>query len=267
MTSRLGYIQNMATLAERISSWMRRQAQAAGARGFVVGMSGGVDSAVVVRLCQLALPGHVVGVIMPCQSDPRDAEDAGRLAERFSVPVVRLDLGSPYDALVGQLTAAAATLPDEQFKGGPSDDLKSRLPLANVKPRLRMTTLFFVANSLNHLVAGTGNRSEIAIGYYTKYGDGGVDLLPIGGLFKSQVRALARELEVPAEIIDKAPSAGLWLGQTDEGEMGFTYDDLERYLTAGPDAVAPAIATRIDRLIRTSAHKRTLPPAPDPGDA
>jgi len=257
----------MATLAERISSWMRRQAQAAGARGFVVGLSGGVDSAVVARLCQLALPGHAVGVIMPCHSDTRDEADAARVAERFSLPVVRVDLDPAYDTLVGRLQTAAAALPDAQLENGPSDDQRSRLPLANVKPRLRMTTLFFVANSLNHLVAGTGNRSEIAIGYYTKYGDGGVDLLPIGGLLKSQVRTLARELEVPAEIIDKAPSAGLWLGQTDEGEMGFTYDDLERHLTVGPDAVAPAVATRIDRLIRASAHKRVLPPTPDLGDA
>ncbi len=253
----------MATLAEKISSWMRRQAQAAGARGFVVGLSGGVDSAVVARLCQLALPGHAVGVVMPCHSDPRDEVDAARLAERFSLPVVRIDLGPPYDTLVAPLTAAASALPGAQPGDGPTDAPRSRLPLANVKPRLRMTALFFVANSLNHLVAGTGNRSEIAIGYYTKYGDGGVDLLPIGGLLKSQVRALARELEVPADVIEKAPSAGLWRGQTDEGEMGFTYDDLERYLTVSAGAVSPAIATRIERLIRASAHKRVLPPVPD----
>lgn len=257
----------MATLAERISSWMRRQAQAAGARGFVVGLSGGVDSAVVARLCQLALPGHAVGVIMPCHSDPRDELDAARLAERVSLPAVRLDLGPSYDTLVAQLTAAASALPGAQAEPDPPDDARNRLALANVKPRLRMATLFFVANSLNHLVAGTGNRSEIAIGYYTKYGDGGVDLLPIGGLLKSQVRALARELDVPADVVGKAPSAGLWLGQTDEGEMGFTYDDLERYLTVGADAVSPAIATRINRLIRASAHKRALPPVPDLDDA
>ncbi len=244
---------------------MRRQVQAAGARGFVVGLSGGVDSAVVARLCQLALPGHALGVMMPCHSDPRDAADARHLAEQFSLPAIQVDLETTYDTLVGQARAAVAATPPELVEDGPSDDQRSRLPLANVKPRLRMTTLYFVANSLNHLVAGTGNRSEIAIGYYTKYGDGGVDLLPIGGLLKSEVRALARELHVPDAIIDKAPSAGLWLGQTDEGEMGFTYDDLERYLTDGPGTVAPAVATRIDRLIRASVHKRVLPPTPDLG--
>ena len=125
-----------------------------------------------------------------------------------------------------------------------------------------MTTLYYVANSLNYLVAGTGNRSELEIGYFTKYGDGGVDLLPIGRLLKSEVRELARELEVPEPVIAKAPSAGLWLGQTDEHEMGFSYADLESYLTNGPDAVAPALAMRIERLVRASEHKRALPPMP-----
>src|SRR5262249_59921945 len=103
----------------------------------------------------------------------------------------------------------------------PADPLRGRVPLANIKPRLRMTTLYFFANTLNYLVAGTGNRAELAIGYFTKYGDGGCDLLPIGHLGKSEVRALARELNVPQMIVDRAPSAGLWLGQTDEEEMGF----------------------------------------------
>ncbi len=125
-----------------------------------------------------------------------------------------------------------------------------------------MTSLYFVANSLNYLVAGTGNRSELAIGYFTKYGDGGVDMLPLGRLLKSQVQALARELGVPAPIIDKAPSAGLWLGQTDEAEMGFSYADLEKYLTSGPAAVAADLAARIGRLERDSDHKRALAPMP-----
>jgi NAD+ synthase len=123
-----------------------------------------------------------------------------------------------------------------------------------------MSTLYFVANRLNYVVAGTGNRSEIAIGYYTKYGDGGVDLLPLGMMVKSEVRALARDLGVPAAIIDKAPSAGLWLGQTDESEMGFSYAELEDYLREGPSSVAPAVAMRIERLTRISEHKRHLPP-------
>ena len=147
--------------------------------------------------------------------------------------------------------------------GGPSTDSRTQVPLANIKPRLRMSALYFLANSLNYLVVGTGNRSELTVGYFTKQGDGAVDLLPLGRLLKSEVRALARELDVPAAIIDKAPSAGLWAGQTDEEEMGFSYADLERYLTDGPDGVSPALAMRIERLVRTSEHKRALALMPE----
>ena len=215
----------MATRVQLIAEWLQQRATEAGARGFVVGLSGGVDSAIVARLCQIAAPGRVVGVIMPCHSDPRDEADARSLADHFAIPSIRVDLEGAYDRLVGDLRAALATLPpDIALEPAPEGlDIKARVPLANVKPRLRMTTLYFVANSLNYFVAGTGNRSELTIGYFTKYGDGGVDLLPIGNLLKSEVRALAHELGVPKPIIEKPPSAGLWLGQTDEDEMGFTY--------------------------------------------
>ena len=105
-----------------------------------------------------------------------------------------------------------------------------RLTGANIKPRLRMTTLYAFANHLGYRVVGTGNRSELAIGYFTKWGDGGVDLLPLGNLTKTRVRELARHLGVPQRIIDKPPSAGLWEGQTDESEMGVTYEQLDAYL-------------------------------------
>ncbi|HEX5474050.1 MAG TPA: NAD(+) synthase [Vicinamibacterales bacterium] len=249
---------------DEITEWLRQRVAAAGARGLAVGLSGGIDSAVVVGLCQLASPDAVVGVIMPCHSDPRDEQDARLVADHFHVPAIRVDLAPAYDALTGTLTAATADLPAglTRAPAAHTADIKAQLPLVNVKPRLRMTSLYYVANSLNFLVAGTGNRSELAIGYFTKYGDGGVDLLPIGNLLKSDVRALARELGIPAAIIDKAPSAGLWLGQTDEAEMGFSYADLENYLTQGAEAVAPALALRIERLARASEHKRALAPTP-----
>ena len=126
-----------------------------------------------------------------------------------------------------------------------------------------MTALYFFANSLNYLVAGTGNKSELSIGYFTKYGDGGADILPLANLVKSEVRALARELKIPDAIVERTPSAGLWMGQTDEEEMGFTYGDLERYLDDGPQGVSPALAMRIERLARGSEHKRALPPVPE----
>ena len=253
----------MSTTTAQIAEWLRQRVNSAGARGFVVGLSGGIDSAVVVRLCQMAVPGQVAGVIMPCHSDPRDEADARLVAEHFGLPVVRVDLGDPYDRLIGAVRDGVRSLPADMWPETPGGgDLKSRVPVANVKPRLRMATLYFVANSLNYLVAGTGNRAELTIGYFTKYGDGGVDVLPIGDLLKSDVRSFARELGVPQPVIDKAPSAGLWLGQTDEEEMGFTYAELERYLTGGPESVAPALALRLERMIRATEHKRELAPTP-----
>jgi len=242
---------------------MRRQLASTGARGYVVGLSGGLDSAVVARLAQLAAPGNVVAAILPAHSDPQDEQDAEMLAAHFSMTTVRVDLSQAYDATLAAAQAALQALPGETRGLKPVDPIRGRLPLANVKPRLRMTTLYFLANSLDYLVAGTGNRSELAIGYFTKHGDGGSDLLPIGHLVKSEVRALARELSLPSAIIERTPSAGLWIGQADEEEMGFTYAELERYLEDGPQGVSPALAMKIERLIRSSEHKRVLPPIPE----
>lgn len=242
---------------------MRQRLAAAGARGFLVGLSGGVDSSLVARLAQLAAPNAVLGAILPCHSNPQDEHDARLVAGHFSIPTVRIDLSAAFDALAPAAQAELNALPATTRETAPADPLRGRVPLANIKPRLRMATLYFFANTVNYLVAGTGNRSELAIGYFTKYGDGGVDLLPIGHLVKSEVRALARELNVPSAIIDRAPSAGLWPGQRDEEDMGFTYAELERYLEDGPQGVSPALAMRIERLIRASEHKRQMPPIPD----
>jgi NAD+ synthase len=250
----------MPSQADRITGWMRERLAASNALGFVVGLSGGVDSAVVARLAQIVAEDRVVGVLMPCHSDARDEADARLVADHFNLRTLRVDLAQPYDALIAGLLDATAAVPSSG--GGTPDDIRARLPHVNVKPRLRMTTLYFIANTLNYLVAGTGNRSELVLGYFTKYGDGGVDLLPIGHLVKSQVRDLARELGVPAPVIDKAPSAGLWIGQTDEAEMGFTYADLERYLSNGAGSVSPQLAEQIERLMRGSEHKRALAPIP-----
>lgn len=248
-----------------IVDWLRARMTAATAKGLVVGLSGGVDSAVVVRLCQLAAPGHTIGVIMPCASDPQDETDARVVADRFDVPFVRVDLDRAYDTMVDELRAALDALPPQvtASTGSGSSDTPARVPLANIRPRLRMAALYFFANSLNYLVAGTGNRSELTIGYFTKYGDGGADILPVGHLLKSRVKSVARELGIPAEIVDKPPSAGLWVGQTDEAEMGFSYADLESYLATGPEGVSPALALRLERMIRATEHKRELPPVPE----
>jgi NAD+ synthase len=249
--------------AEQIALWMRSQLSATGARGFLVGLSGGVDSAVVARLAQLAAPGAVTAVVLPCHSDPQDERDAQSVISHFSLPAIRIDLSASYDVLATAAQAALRALPDSAPTGRPGDPSPDRAPLANIKARLRMTTLYFLANSINYLVAGTSNRSELAIGYFTKYGDGAADLLPIGRLLKREVREIAKDLGVPGVIIKRPPSAGLWIGQLDEEEMGFTYAELERYVEEGPETVPPALALRIERLARLSDHKRVTPPLPD----
>ena len=236
------------SLANQISSWMRSQVELAGADGIVVGLSGGVDSACVAGLAQRAMgQERVVGVILPCHSDPIDAEFALKTAAAFGIETITIDLAPAFDILVDAL---------------PTTD--KRLPLANLKPRLRMTVVYYVANLRNHLVAGTGNRSELMVGYFTKHGDGGVDMLPLGDLYKREVYDLARGLGVPQPVIDRPPTAGLWPGQTDEQEMGLTYDTLERALitlTIGGDhGVDTSELEKVRRMMATSEHKRALAP-------
>lgn len=235
-------------LVNRLTEWLREQVAAAGAQGAVVGLSGGIDSAVVAGLAKRAFPDAVLGVIMPCHSLPRDAEHARLVAETFSVPVRHVALDAVYDALLASLKAAETGEP-------------KALALANIKPRLRMVTLYYLATQHNYLVLGTGNKSELTVGYFTKYGDAGVDLLPLGNLVKEEVREVARHLGVPQEIILKAPSAGLWEGQTDEGEMGFSYAELDNYIRTGQGPLA--VMARIKEMNRRSEHKRRLPPVPD----
>jgi NAD+ synthase len=235
-------------IVSHLVDWLRARADDAGVRGAVVAVSGGVDSAAVAGLCARAFPEMTLGVLLPCHGDPRDLADAERVCRVLHVPSTTVVLDPVYDALVTALRASP------HFADHP-------MALANLKPRLRMTTLYFLANRLNRLVVGTGNRSEAYVGYFTKYGDGGVDLQPIAGLVKSQVRAVAVHLGVPADIVERTPSAGLWLGQTDEGEMGLTYALLDAYLLTGQ--APPEVRARIEQLHAASEHKRRTPPTPD----
>lgn len=235
-------------VADKISIWLKDYANRAGAEGYVVGLSGGIDSACTAALCQRATGAHVLGVLMPCYSVPEDAILARLVADTFGLKTIAVDLAPAYDALL-------AALPP-----GMSD-----MARANVKPRLRMTTLYALANTRNYLVAGTGNKSELMVGYLTKYGDGGVDVEPLGNLYKWQVRELARELGVPQPVVDRPPSAGLWAGQTDEEEMGITYDDLDATLaaieTGQTQGMDPALLAKVQQMIAISEHKRAMPPA------
>lgn len=234
-------------VTDNLVQWIRQQAEQASAKGVVFGLSGGVDSAVVAALCRKAFPHACLGVIMPCYSDPRDREDAHLVANALSLPVREVDLNPVFALLYRQLTG-------EEY----SD--QRGLPIANIKPRLRMITLYYFANSKNYLVVGTGNKSELVMGYFTKYGDGGVDILPLGDLVKTQVRELARYLNIPEPIIAKPPSAGLWPAQTDEGEMGITYAELDAVILG--QAPSPNLAQEVARRKELSQHKRSLPAIP-----
>src|SRR5687768_14732928 len=171
------------TLADRIAGWIEGHVREAGLTGAVVALSGGIDSAVVSGLCARGLGAeNVLGLIMPCHSSPHDAEDAALVARTWGIRYRTVDLSDIFDAFQALLQQG------------------SELAYANLKPRLRMITLYHHANSLGRLVVGTGNKSELMVGYYTKYGDGGVDLLPIAGIYKHQVRELARAIGVPQRI-------------------------------------------------------------------
>ncbi|TAK31813.1 MAG: NAD+ synthase [Chloroflexota bacterium] len=229
-------------LADEITRWIARRVDEAHSDGVMVGLSGGIDSAVVAVLAQRALGENVLTLIMPCHSDPADEQAARLVVDKFGLKMLRVELTPAYDALLSILPEGNA------------------LAKANLKPRLRMATLYYHANTHNYLVAGTGNKSELMVGYFTKWGDGGVDILPIGSLLKTQVREVARAIDIPQEIIDRPPSAGLWQGQTDESEMGISYADLDQAILAmesAQDELSNAQAlSRLRQMHARSQHKR-----------
>jgi NAD+ synthase len=246
-------------LVDEIADWLRQNLATSGATRFVLGLSGGIDSAVVCGLCARAAgPERVLGAIMPSQSNPLDAEHAELVARTFGVATALIDLSGVTSAFLAAMPRLDPT--KGEIAGETRPERAATLAVANVKPRLRMTTLYYLANLHNGIVVGTGNKSEAMVGYFTKYGDGGVDLLPIVDLYKHEVRALARALGVPEPVIAKAPSAGLWPGQTDESELGMSYDELDAALAAaesGSDAgVSPGTLDRVRKLTRGSEHKR-----------
>jgi len=240
------YYMDTGQLVEKLISWIRDKVLTAGCKGVVVGMSGGLDSSVLAVLCQRAFPQNMLGVLMPCHSSQEDGEHAQIVASKFSIPTKIVVLNTVFDTL---LKAVA---------GDRVEPTVSRLAKANLKVRLRMLTLYYFANQFKYIVAGAGNRSELAVGYFTKYGDGGVDILPLANLVKGQVRELANFLSIPQPIIDKPPSPGLWQGQTDEGELGLSYEELDRYLVTGQASIG--LRQKIESMTAASAHKRLPPP-------
>ena len=224
-------------------NWIRERVKAAGCTGVVVGESGGKDSATVTALCVRALgKENVVGITMPCNSLSTDMEHARLVADAFGIKLIEVNIG-------GAFTTLKNTIINEHEL--------NELAVANIKPRLRMTTLYAVAQTLNYLVVGTDNKSEMVMGYFTKWGDGGYDFNPLSDLTMQEVLELGKELGVPEPILTKAPSAGLWEGQTDEKEMGVTYKAIEEYIKTG--TTDPASLEIIEKTNKRTAHKREMP--------
>lgn len=236
-----------------IERFVKDYLRTSGAEGTIIGMSGGLDSSVVAALCtRSAGPEKTAGIHLPDKETPEaDGVDSKHLAE---------SLGISYNTIqIGDLVESFLTLEG-------TDD---KVRLGNIKARCRMIVLYHAAHSMNYIVAGSSNKSELLTGYFTKYGDGASDILPIGDLYKTQVKELARELGTPDHIAEKKPTAGLWPGQTDEEELGIAYEDLDRILlgielgfTAEEIAErtelnASKVGQVIERVDRT-AHKRRL---------
>jgi NAD+ synthase len=247
---------------ERITTFIAGTVAEAGASGAVLGLSGGIDSTLTAYLASEALgPEHLHGLVMPgTVSSPENMSDAEVVAEDLEIPYDVIEI----EPIVETLLAAYPEAEGDQTAVG------------NARARTRAVLNYIVANHEDRLVLGTGNRSEAMTGYFTKYGDQAVDCNPIGNLYKCQVRALARHVDVPEAIVEKPPTAELWSDQTDEEELGLGYDELDAILALHVDGPATAEATaatlgidvatveHVEDLVRRSAHKRAMPPAPEP---
>jgi len=241
---KMGYNNCMRDYAMELKNrvaFIRDVVASAGAAGVVFGNSGGKDAALVGALCKLACV-NTVGVIMPCGSQRNygsDKTDALLVATQFGIETREVDLTTMREALL-------------QAAGGLND-----AAISNIAPRLRMTTLYAIAQNENLLVAGTSNKSERHMGYFTKWGDGASDFRVIADLTVAEVYEFLRYLDVPEGIISKAPSAGLFEGQTDEAEMGVTYASIDAYLRG--DVIEEEDRAIIEKAHRLTMHKRCAP--------
>ncbi len=252
---------NLEIAQNGIIDFIRNETRKACVDGAVIGISGGIDSALAATLTVKALgKDKVLGIHMPESglTPSEDSKDAKTLADWLGIEFQTIDIS-------GILSAFTAAVPESE-----STD---RLSMGNLKARIRMSLLYFHANQMNRMVIGTGNKTEILLGYFTKYGDGGVDLEPIGGLYKTEVWELSRSLGIPDSLITKKPSAGLWAGQTDEAELGISYLKVDEILKRleqyeDPETILNTLGISAEQLdsvtnrIERSEHKRNAPPVP-----
>ncbi len=244
---------------ERIIDFIRNEVNNARASYGIVAVSGGIDSALTLYLSKQALGDRVIALIMPERGVTRkeDVRDAIELAENLNVKYYKIEINEIVKAFK---------------KVFPRIRGKNRLiAYGNLKARIRMCLNYLVANLKNGLVIGTGNKTELLLGYFTKYGDGGVDILPIGDLYKTQVRQLARYVGIPEKIINKTPTSGLWKGQTDEGELGMSYDIIDKILYKLYDEkkdidsvsnelnIDKSVVIKFKEMVEKNVHKRQAP--------
>ena len=248
---------------EHITDFIRETVDDAGADGGVLGLSGGIDSTLTAYLTVDALgTDGLHGLLLPSEvNEAENTSDAERVAR---------ELGIDYDVI--EIEPVVESFLDAFSEDSRDESLKTAV--GNVRVRARAVFNYFVANRENRVVLGTGNRTEALVGYFTKYGDQAVDCNPIGNLYKGQVRQLARHMGVPDDLVDKTPTAGMWVGQTDEAELGMEYDMLDAVLALHIDGPLSAAATArelgidderveaVETLVARSEHKRHMPPAP-----
>jgi len=235
-----------------IQNWIKQYIKSAKADGVILGLSGGIDSCVTAALCINALGKEkLICLNIPIESKSQDYEDAELIAKILKIKFMKIDLTDTFKAMLNAV---------------PPNMDKKKMALANIKPRLRMTILYFLGQNFGrYLVAGTSNRTEIAIGYFTKYGDGAADFEPIASLYKCEVKELANILKIPEKIIMKPPSPGLWANQTTEGEIGIQYNILDEivyridnYLSL--EDLEPKNVEKVIEMIKNAEHKIKMPP-------
>lgn len=197
---------------DQIINWIKEEVKKANCSGVAVGISGGIDSALVAYLAKKAFPNDSIGILIPINKKRQfDLEDGLELVKKLDLDYKVIDLSHEYQSMIDKM------------------NVQLDLTKGNMQARLRMTTIYAFAQERKYLVLGTDNKAEYDLGYFTKWGDGGCDLLPIVNLYKSEVFEYAKKVGIPINIINKTPSAGLWDDQSDEKELGFTYDDYEQY--------------------------------------
>ncbi len=223
-----------------LETWIKNQVDNAKADGVVLGISGGIDSAVVSVISKRVFGDKALVLIMPCDSEKQDKEDAMQIIEKFNLNYREIDLTFLWKESKKLLNS------------------NQENAAANIKSRLRMMSTYNVGQENNLLVIGTSNRDELYLGFFTKNGDGASDLMPIANLSKEEVYKIAKYLEIPKNIINKQPSAGLVLGQTDEGDMGFTYKEVDLFLNSNKPK--QEVEEKIKKLHASNLHKTTSIP-------